>query len=212
MSGTTLQRHAFTSATSDNLFHALLDDIYLSTTIEGRVGIYSVAKDTVTIADIIVLDHLCPGGLTTVSSLIIKIDPTEAKSDACSLFKYIRRLLDKGMIEKAVKAGLGKYTEMSITSFLESYFRQTPHPSLTLISSPAPFPPILVARLTVIHLAAASAPIVLPVAIHTLNRHGWLIGDLVWVEEGTEPGVRGHRNERYGGIIDSFASTRAAQR
>ena len=52
------------------------------------------------------------------------IDRAEAESDVCPLFQYISRLLDKGMIEKAAEAGLVKYTEMGITSLLESPFRQ----------------------------------------------------------------------------------------
>ena len=63
--GTELQRRAFESTTANDTFRALLIGFSSAHTTESRVSLCPVAPKTVTIADVIVLDLLCPVELTT---------------------------------------------------------------------------------------------------------------------------------------------------
>ena len=214
MPGTALQGRAFTTATNDDTFRALSVEISLAASSEGRVGVCPVAKKTVTNAVIIALDYVCSGELTTVAALVIKMDPAEKTTNPHLLMNSIRRLLG-GATGKVEKPGLVKFTKDSITSFLESLFRTIPSPTLRPVSSemkalvskiiPGPSPALAtamrvrspVASTAVGAAASAAAPA-------TSSRHDWQIGDLVWVEEGTEAGIRGHRCDRYKGTIEAI--------
>ena len=129
ITGTALQARAFVNATANDTLRTLLADISLATSAEARVGVCPIAQKTVTIADIIALDHVCSGELKTVAALVIKIDPAETKTDPLSLFLVIRYLLCVVSSGKAVKAGLAKYTVESINALLQSPFRQMTHTS-----------------------------------------------------------------------------------
>jgi hypothetical protein len=134
MPGTALQGRAFTTATNDDTFRALSVEISLTASSEGRVGVCPVAQKTVTNADIIALDYVCFGALTTVAALVIKMDPPEKTTNPRLLLNSIRCLLD-GATGKVGKPGLVQFTKDSITSFLESPFRTIPRPKLITVSS-----------------------------------------------------------------------------
>ena len=93
----------------------------MTTSTEGPVGLCPVGQKTVTNADIIALDYVCSGELTTVAALIIKLDPAEKATNSRLLLNNIRGLLD-GATGKVSRVGLARFTKDSITSFLESPF------------------------------------------------------------------------------------------
>ncbi len=109
MPGTALQGRAFTTATNDDTFRALSVEISLTASSEGRVGVCPVAQKTVTNADIIALDYVCFGALTTVAALVIKMDPPEKTTNPRLLLNSIRCLLD-GSTGKVGKPGLVQFT------------------------------------------------------------------------------------------------------
>jgi hypothetical protein len=90
MPGTALQRSAFATASTNVMFRALSVSLSLAITAEGRAGVCPVAQKTVTNADIIALDYLCPGEFTNIAALVIKIDPAEKTSDLRALSDTIR--------------------------------------------------------------------------------------------------------------------------
>ena len=151
----------------------------------------------------------------------MKLDPAERESDPNLLTNSLDYLL--GDITRKVLIGIKKFTEESITLYLTSPFRQMPRPPLTRVSrskvlntpertSVDPDPtgtcttgsrPIRVGTLLIRENAAQDA--ITHTETSTQCCPHWKVGDLVWVEEGTEPGVRGYRAEKYKGIIEDVA-------
>ena len=153
------------------------------------------------------------GKIATVASLVMKIDPVEGVSDPLLLTHALLYLL--GDINAKMKIGIRKFTEESITLYLTSPFRQSPRPPLVresrgkakasaeaiIINVPGTCTTSATIRVGALRKNAAIG-LVHITEIQSQSCSDWNIGDLVWVMEGTEPGVRGYRAEKYKGIIE----------
>ena len=75
ISGTALQKRAYTIAREDEMMHTLFANLSLQALLESRVGISVIAQKTVTNAEIITLDRLCLGKVAAIASLVKRLDP-----------------------------------------------------------------------------------------------------------------------------------------